>query len=86
MKLPNGESAEIGSSKLLDYLLSTTHPVGKWKAKVFHKYGYHGANLRLLKDGLLAIAKFQDVQESIQMPHGMKYIIDGSLRALWETV
>jgi len=80
MKLPNAENAEIASSKLLDYLLSAEHPVGKWKARVFHSYGFNSSNLALLKGGLLSIARLEDVQDIIQGPHGTKYVIDGSLR------
>ena len=80
MKLPNGENAEIPLSKLVDYLLSLTHPVGKWKARVFQKYGFHAGNVDLLRNGLLAIAKSEDIEERIRSQHGIKYIIDGTLR------
>ncbi len=79
MKLPNGENADIPLSKLVDYLLSSTHPVGKWKAKVFQRYGLHAGNAELLRNGLLAIAKSEDIKETIRTQYGVKYIIDGQL-------
>jgi hypothetical protein len=79
MKLPNAQNAEIASSKLLNYLLSAEHPVGKWKARVFRSCGFNSSNLALLREGLLSIARLEDVQDIIQGPHGTKYIIDGSL-------
>jgi hypothetical protein len=35
MKLPNGDRALIEPEKVRDYLLSTTHPVGRFKAAYF---------------------------------------------------
>jgi len=38
--LPNAERAEIDPGKLKGYLLSTTHPVGRFKARFFAALGY----------------------------------------------
>ena len=81
MKLPNGERADIPLAKLLEYLLSPTHPVGKWKAKVFQRYGFHAGNVELLKSGLLVIGTSQDIKETIHNRYGLKYIVDGSLQS-----
>jgi hypothetical protein len=35
MKLPNSERAEVDIRKLVDYCLSSTHKVGRHKARVF---------------------------------------------------
>lgn len=35
MKLPNGDRAVVDIVKLTDYCLSTTHPRGRHKARVF---------------------------------------------------
>ena len=80
MKLPNCDHADIPSAKLVEYLLSSTHPVGKWKAKVFQRYGFHPGNAELLKRGLLTIAKTQNIRETIQGQYGLKYVVDGSLQ------
>jgi len=40
MRLPFMESAEVPKRKLVDYLLSTTHPFGRYKARVFIRYGF----------------------------------------------
>jgi hypothetical protein len=40
MQLPNLERAEISAEKLRDYLLSETHPVGRFKYKFFSALGY----------------------------------------------
>ena len=79
MKLPNSEKAYVPISKLIDYLLSETHITGKSKSKFFRMFGFNEANLEMLEQGLLAIAKTQDVVETNESPHGTKYIIDGNL-------
>lgn len=43
MKLENKEYAYIPLAKLLDYLLSETHPVGKSKAKYLRSLGFNEA-------------------------------------------
>ena len=52
MNLENKEQAYIPVAKLLDYLLSETHPVGKSKAKYFRSLGFNETNIGSLKQGL----------------------------------
>lgn len=80
MKLENKEYAYIPLAKLLDYLLSETHPVGKSKAKYLRSLGFNEANINLLKEGLLSIARSEDVNDVIPSSHGVKYVIDGTLQ------
>ncbi|MBI5042377.1 MAG: hypothetical protein HZC10_00770 [Nitrospirae bacterium] len=80
MKLQKSEYAYVPLAKLLDYLLSETHPVGKSKAKYFRSLGFNETNINLLKEGLLAIASSEDVKEAISSLHGVKYVIDGMLQ------
>ncbi len=80
MKLQKSEYAYIPLAKLLDYLLSETHPVGKSKAKYLRSLGFNEINVNLLKEGLLAIARLEDVKEAISSSHGVKYVIDGTLQ------
>lgn len=79
MKLENKECAYIPPAKLLDYLLSETHSVGKSKAKYFRSMGFNEANIELLKQGLLAIAGSEEVKEVMSSTHGIKYVIDGTI-------
>lgn len=78
-KLPHRKNAYIPKEKLENYLLSETHAVGKSKAKFFRLVGYHETNLDELSDGLLAIAGTEEVKERISSPHGIKYVIEGTL-------
>ncbi len=80
MKLPNCENAYIQPSKLKDYLLSETHVVGRAKAKFLRSFGFDETNINLLEQELLAIAQSQEVSVVAASPHGIKYVIDGSLK------
>ncbi len=80
MKLQNKERAYVPLAKLLDYLLSETHPVGKSKAKYLRSLGFNEANLNMLKEGLLSIARSEDVKDEVRSSHGVKYVIDGTLQ------
>lgn len=80
MQLPNRESAYIPRSKLIDYLLSRTHAVGKSKARFFYKFGFDETNGDTFEQGLRKIAQNYEITEQISMPYGEKYIIDGVLQ------
>jgi len=55
MKLPDVAKAYIAQRKLLDYLLSETHPMGKWKAQFLHWIRFNGSNVGALSQSLILI-------------------------------
>ena len=61
-------------------MISETHPVGKWKAKIFQSHGYTQKNIDSLRDGLLSIANEEEVNDIINTIYGTKYIINGNLK------
>jgi hypothetical protein len=63
MKLPNAEYAQFDSKKLKGYLLSETHPIGRWKARFFRDLGYDESNSAVLEQELLRIAKTEEIVE-----------------------
>jgi hypothetical protein len=81
MKLPFREHAFVPSAKLVDYLLSATHPIGKSKAQFFAAFGFDAANAIDLEQQLVTIAQTEDVYETISSPHGEKYVVRGILHA-----
>lgn len=81
MLLPNRNRAYVPESKLIEYLLSETHAVGKSKAKFFRSLGFDEANAAMLGQGLLSIAQTEAVAEVVRSPFGSKYVVDGFLEA-----
>jgi hypothetical protein len=79
MKLPHADRAEVDTGKLGRYLLSESHPVGKAKARFFRQAGFDESTIELLAQGLLQIAKTQEVVGTSATVHGTKYILDGEL-------
>jgi hypothetical protein len=79
MKLPEAQRAVIASAKIRDYLLSTSHPVGRFKAPFFARLGYTDADWQRLEQDLLALAGSGDAEPGRESPYGQKYEIRGTL-------
>jgi hypothetical protein len=77
--LPNASRAIIEPAKLRDYLLSTEHPVGRFKARFFRGLGYTRENWEILRDDLLRLAAAGEVTVGQPGAHGQKYEVSGSL-------
>jgi hypothetical protein len=79
MKLPEAQRAVIAAAKIRDYLLSTSHPVGRFKAPFFARLGYTVADWQRLEQDLLGLADSGDAEPGRQSPYGQKYEIRGTL-------
>ena len=79
MRLPNADKARVDRRELTDYLLSETHPVGRFKAKFFAELSFNQANPEQLEEQLLVIARNEPVVEVVNSPFGTKYIVDGRI-------
>jgi hypothetical protein len=79
MRLPRSNELVVPEMKIVRYLLSEEHPVGKAKAKYFRALGYSRENAAELKDGLLSVAADGMVVEEIDTPFGTKYVVEGAL-------
>ena len=79
MKLPAAERAIIAQAKIRDYLLSTAHPVGRFKAPFFVSLGYTSANWRRLEEDLLALAVRAKRNSGRTVRTAQKYEIRGTL-------
>jgi hypothetical protein len=71
----------VPAAKLVDYLLSSTHPVGKSKAQFFAAFGFDAANAADLEQQFITIAQTEDVYKTMSSPHGEKYVVQGILQA-----
>ena len=80
MKLPGAERAVIEPAKIRDYLLSTSHPVGRFKAPFFAALGYTDANWRRLDEDLRDLAVSVDAEPGRPSPYGEKYEVRGMLK------
>jgi hypothetical protein len=79
MKLPHYEKAVIAESKLVNYLLSETHPSGKDKAAFFMRFGYLAEEWEILKQALLNHVVTNEVASTLTTSEGIHYAIEGML-------
>ena len=79
MSLPNSERAVIDPVKVRDYLLSETHPVGRFKAAFFVTFGYSIDRWELLRDDLLALARAGRAAVGKPSAFGRTFEVDGIL-------
>ena len=79
MQIPNADRAVIEPAKLHGYLLSRSHPVGRFKAVFFHAFGYSSEKWRQLEADLRGQHLSRDVTLESQTPYGQKYSIRATL-------
>ena len=64
MKLPGVERAEIEPTKLRQYLLPDTHPIGRFKSVFFNSLGYSSEDWQSLESDLRELAASEDASLS----------------------
>lgn len=79
MRVSSQQKVIIPKSKLTDYLLSETHPVGKWKSRFFQSLGYDSRAVDALDASLREILRLGAASEAVEGKHGIKYLIDGTI-------
>ncbi len=79
MKLPHAEKAIIETEKLSGYLLSPTHPVGRFKAAVFAELGYYSENWGEFERSLRKILLNNEAVEAGESQYGKKYAVQGMI-------
>jgi hypothetical protein len=79
MTLPNADRAVIAGAKIRDYLLSDTHPVGRFKATFFQALGYSRGGWERLRDDLLKLARTTPAAPGKPSPFGRTFLVDGML-------
>lgn len=79
MKLPNSEKAAIDQRKVREYLLSTSHPVGRFKARFFAGIGFGPENWQALATAIAQVAANGDAQLVQDNEYGRKYLVLGAL-------
>ena len=79
MKLPNAERAVIDERKVRDYLLSRTHPIGRFKASFFARAGFTSADWQRLVRQLRSLVIHGQAVLGESSQYGQKYLISGTL-------
>lgn len=79
MLLPNGDRALIEPEKVRDYLLSPTHPIGRFKAAYFAQFGYSQDDWELLRADFAHVASQGQVLEGKFSRFGNKFEIPATL-------
>ena len=80
MVLPNADRAEIDPAKLHSYLLSFTHPIGRFKARFFTALGYTAAEWQVLEADLRIQHLSQAAEPGPRMPYGQSFTIRAILK------
>jgi len=79
VRLPNADRAVVEDAKVRDYVLSSTHPVGRFQAVFFIALGFSSEQWPLLRDALLDQALTGDAAPGQASPFGLKFEIRANL-------
>ncbi len=80
MRLPGADQVRIDERKVRDYLVSKTHPVGRFKARVFAAIGFDETMVDAFVVEIRRIAIRGDVFEVQDNEFGRKYTVPDELR------
>ena len=80
MRLPDAARARVDRTKVVDYLLSTTHPGGRSKAEFFTSFGFHLDDWQVLARSLAQHGKSNLVVSVLESEWGKRYSVDGELQ------
>ena len=80
MKLPGADRVRIDEQKVRGYLLSRTHPVGRFKATVFEALGFDESSIQAFVSELRRIAAGGEAAEVEDTEFGRKYTVPGDLK------
>jgi hypothetical protein len=78
--LPHAEHAVVEQAKICEYLLSGSHPVGRFKARVFLALGYSIEDWPRFRADLLHHGRTGVVRRIETNAYGMKVVISASLK------
>ncbi len=69
----------IDPAKIRDYLLSSSHPIGRFKALFFFRLGYTLEEWDVLERDLRSVCARGVRRSTIAGPYGVKHVIGGRL-------
>lgn len=71
--MPNNELSIIAESKITDYLLSNTPPIGKHKANFFSRFGFCLSEIETFRNALLQHSHEREIETNEETEYGNKY-------------
>jgi hypothetical protein len=78
VRLPNADQVVVADAKVRDYLLSPSHPVGRFKSSFFAALGFTVANWEDLREAFLSLARSAEADPGQISPYGQKYDVRGT--------
>ena len=78
MKIPNADQAVISRETLTEYLLSTSHPTGRFKAAFFRSLGFESSSWEKLEAALRKLLA-EEATSAGQKNFGEKLEIRGEI-------
>ena len=79
--IPDRARSRVDRAKIVDYLLSTTHPDGRAKAEFFLRFGFRAERWHELGDALREVGASNPVASLVETAYGLRYTVDGPVRA-----
>jgi hypothetical protein len=73
--LPHADRAEIAAEKLRDYLLSSEHPLGRFKARFFSTLGFSAEHWQALESAFRNHHLTRDAESASSSVYGQKFTI-----------
>lgn len=80
MPVQGADRAIVEPRKLRDYLLSSAHPVGRFKSAFFASLGYEQNSWGVLSADLHNLVTSEDAEPIDSTPFGQKYEVKGRLK------
>ncbi len=81
MRVPSLEHAVVPVAKIVDYLLSETHPDGRHKARFFQALGFSISDWQRLERALRQHLSDHEVASVERSPFGTRYAVEGIIEA-----
>lgn len=81
MNLPNAKQLQVDREKILDYLLSSSHPDGRAKAEFFRRFGFRRELWEVLAEALRGHGMAHPITKTVESPHGTRYSVEGKIES-----
>ena len=80
MRLPFVDQAYVPRDKMVQYLLSTSHPQGRYKVLFFRALGFSASEPEAFAFALCEHARNEPVIRSVDSKYGTVYVVEGILK------